>query len=54
MTDDMLNAWDELNQAIGAMLLAQPAQMSAAASRLELARKSYESLLMKAAFTPNK
>ncbi len=49
MTEDIFKAWDKLNIAIGAMLLARADQMTQAAERLENARKEYEKLFMKEA-----
>lgn len=42
---DFWDAWDDLNRAIGRMLVAQPHQMSNAAAALEEAQKNFRSLL---------
>ena len=42
---DFWDAWDDLNRAIGRMLVAQPHQMSNAAATLEEAQKNFRSLL---------
>lgn len=49
MNAELLTAWDRLNNAIKALLVAQPAGMSAAAAELASARAAYESLVQAAA-----
>lgn len=48
MNPEMLAAWDRLNNAVKAVLVAQPAGMSAAASELAQARTDYELLVQSA------
>lgn len=48
MTDEILQAWDELNQAIQKMLVSQPTQLSAAAEELAATRQNFDALVRKA------
>lgn len=41
----LLKKWDQLSRAIGAMQVAQPAQMTAASDRLEAAKSAFEAEL---------
>lgn len=45
MPNDLLQKWDDLRRAIGVMQTAQPAQMTAAATRLEEAKNAFEAEL---------
>jgi hypothetical protein len=49
MTDDLIKAWDELNNAIKYMQVSQPARLTAACERLEAAREKFDRLFIKAA-----
>ncbi|NMY91692.1 hypothetical protein [Pseudomonas oryzihabitans] len=51
MNAEMLSAWDRLNNAIKALLVAQPAGMSSAAAELASARLAYEALVQAAALS---
>lgn len=47
----LLQKWDDLSRAIGAMQNAQPAQMTAASVRLDAAKEAFETALNEAALT---
>lgn len=47
----LLQKWDELSRAIGALQNAQPANMTAASLRLDVAKEAFEAALNEAAFT---
>jgi len=49
MNDELIAAWDELDRAIGAILVSQPSRITKAAENLELANQKYRALFMKAA-----
>lgn len=54
MTDEMFNAWDELNMSIQRMLVSQPYQLSEAAERVAENRLKFDRLIRLAIMTPPK
>jgi hypothetical protein len=47
LPDDLLVSWDKVSAAIDAIVLAQPAQMTAASERLRLAQAEHFNLIKK-------
>lgn len=49
LPDELLDAWDDVNRAVDVIICALPSQMTAAAEKLETARRNYRVVLNKVA-----
>jgi hypothetical protein len=49
--DELLEAWDDLNGAIGRVLTSQPDRLSQSVASLEVLRERFRTLIQKAAIT---
>jgi hypothetical protein len=52
VTEEMFNAWDELNMSIQNVLVSQPEQLSEAAVRLAESRLKFDKLIRRSIVTP--